>query len=195
MPIYRFPSVLFFVLFCSSPACAQLEFGGFFSAAGTWTTVNGSGSVMPSAGVGLILDRRFVLGASLSALIPTVQADSLNESGHPLFINLFSWQGRVEYIHNPDNFFQYGAGLGIGRGGVSFRAGSPDHSGGEERPTYSFTLLEPEIAVSLAPDEPLRLRAALGWRFIPGREHGSEPAGELSGPTITLGFRVGWFGE
>lgn len=184
------------LLFCCSPSLfSQVEFGGFFNAAGTWTTVNGSGAVMPSAGVGVIVNRRFVLGASLSALIPTVHADSLNENGRPLFIDLFFWQGRLEYIHNPDEFFQYGAGVAVGRGSVRFRAGSPDHRGQSDIPSYSVVSVEPEIAAALALADAMRLRAAVGWRLIPDRDPGSEPAGELNGPTLTLGFRIGWFGK
>lgn len=185
---------LFFLLSFSS-AFAQVEFGGFFSVAGTWTTVNGSGGVLPSAGVGLVVNRHFIAGASLSALIPTIRADSLPDDGRSLFINLFFWQGRLEYVRNPDDFFQYGGGLLAGSGSVSFRSGSADHSRQPDLPSYSFWLIEPEVAASLAFSSELRLRAALGWRFVPGRQSGSEPAGELSGPAVTLGFRIGWFGD
>lgn len=191
-----FIAPLFFLL-SFSPVLSQVEFGGFFSAAGTWTTVNGSGGVLPSAGAGVVVNRHFIAGASLSALIPTIRADSLTDDGRSLYINLFFWQGRLEYIRNPDDFFQYGGALLAGAGSVGFRSGSADHSrqSGSDLPSYSFWLIEPEVAASLAFSGELRLRAALGWRFVPGRQSGSEPAGELSGPAFTLGFRIGWFGD
>lgn len=191
----RYLPVALLSFFCSVPLFSQVEFGGFFSAAGTWTTINSSGGVMPSAGLGLIVNRRFILGGSLGALIPTIKADSLDERGRSLFIDLFFWQVRGEYIHNPDDFFQYGAGLSVGRGSLGFRTGSADHSSPNDLPSYSLTTLEPEFAAELALADAMHLRAAAGWRILLDRDPGSEPAGDLNGPLLTLGFRIGWFGE
>lgn len=193
MPRYLPVALLSF--FCALPLFAQVEFGGFFSAAGTWTTINSSGGVMPSAGLGLIVNRRFVLGASLCALIPTVKADSLDERGRSLFIDLLFWQVRGEYIHNPNDFFQYGAGVSVGSGTLGFRTGSADHSSPAHLPSYTLTTLEPELAAELAVADAMHLRAAAGWRILLDRDPGSEPAGNLNGPIVTFGFRIGWFGE
>ncbi len=176
-------------------ATAQVDVGGYFSALGKYTTVNESGTVMPSAGVGIIFNGRFGFGAMLAALVPTIHADSLSSTGRPLLINLIYYGGTLEYIHNPDDFLQYGGGLLIGAGSVSFAESTAKHHNNHDtnRPNYSFGFIEPEVAGQFAFNENFRLRASFGWRAVFARDAEAAPAGQLSGPVVALGFRIGLF--
>lgn len=176
-------------------ATAQVDVGGYFSAFGKYTTVNKSGTVMPSAGVGIIVDGHFGFGAMLAALVPTIHADSLSSTGRPLLINLFYYGGTLEYICNPDDFFQYGGGLLMGAGSVGFAESTAKHSPDSDTngSNYSFGFIEPEVAGQFAFNENFRLRASFGWRAVFARDAEAAPAGQLSGPVVALGFRIGLF--
>ena len=176
-------------------ATAQVDVGGYFSAVGKYTTVNGSGTVMPSAGIGIILDGRFGVGAALAALVPTIHADSLSPTDRPLFINLVYYGGTLEYIHNPQDFLQYGGGVLVGAGSLSFAESTANHNRDDsiDRPSYSFGVIEPEVAGQLAFNENFRFRASLGWRVVVNQDAEANPAGALSGPVFALGFRIGFF--
>ncbi|MGE3800872.1 MAG: hypothetical protein AB7H80_07620 [Candidatus Kapaibacterium sp.] len=189
--------VLFFPLVESTTVSAQIELGGYFSAGGAFTSINSSNTILPTVDAGLIVNRRFHFAGSMSALVPTIKADSLSIDGRQLFINFFYAGGRAEYIHNPDDFFQYGGGFLFGGGSLSFSPSNPhrNNSGDSAEPSYGFSLFEPHLNGQLRLAEGLRLHARLGWRLTFGEDSGSEPAGELGGATLFAGFRFGWFGE
>ncbi|MCB0714086.1 MAG: hypothetical protein KDD67_17305 [Ignavibacteriae bacterium] len=194
------PLLGLFVFFSSlvenTTASAQIELGGYFSAGGAFTSINSSNTILPTVDAGLIVNGRFHFAGSMSALVPTIKADSLSTDGKPLFINFFYAGGRAEYIHNPDDFFQYGGGFLFGGGSLSFSLSNPHHNDSVEggKPSYGFSLFEPHINGQLRLAEGLRLHARLGWRLTFGEDSGSEPAGELGGATFFAGFRFGWFG-
>lgn len=191
-----FFALLFFYCAIVESAQGQPDLGGYFSAGGAFTTINGSGTVLPTVDAGLIVNRRFHLAGSMSALIPTIRADSLSSDGRPLFINLFYAGGRVEYIHNSEQFFQYGGGLLFGGGSLSFSTSNPhERNTAVEEPGYGFLILEPHLNGQLRLAEGLRFHTRLGWRFSLAEDSGSGPAGEIGGPVLFAGFRFGWFGE
>lgn len=191
------PITLALAFVSAIPATAQLEFGGYFDARGAYTTVNSSGAVLPGAGIGVVLNGQFGLGARIAAIVPTVRADSLGATGRSLFISLFYYGVTLEYTHNPEDFFQFGGAVLIGAGDLSFRESSSRRrqDSSDAVPNYSFSLIEPALAGQLAFNENLRLRASLGWRVTFNEDSGAGPGGTLSGPVGTLGFRIGIFSD
>ena len=185
------------LLFFSTNLQAQSPLGFYFSAGGTFTSINTSFTVLPTVDAGLIIKDRFYIAGTLSALVPTIRADSLSADDKPLFINLFHGGGRFEYIHNPEEFAQYGGGIMFGGGTISFRTSNPhrNDSTAENHPSYGFSLLEPHLTGQLRLAEGFRIHTRLGWRIPLGRESGSEPAGELGGWMFFAGFRFGLFGD
>lgn len=186
-----------FLLGLAVQSQAQISVGGYFSASGAYSTVNGEGGILPSAGAALVLDGKYGIGLSLAALVPTIHADSLSPAGKPLAINLFYYGVTLEYLHNPHDFFQYGGTVFAGAGSVGFRESTARHGADSSvsSPSYAFGFVEPEVSGILAFNENLQLRAAVGWRAVFGREEGSGPAGALAGPVASLGFRIGFFPE
>lgn len=186
-----------FLLWLSVQGTAQISVGGYFSASGAYSTVNDEGGILPSAGAALVLGGKYGIGLSLAALVPTIHADSLSASGKPLAINLFYYGATLEYLHNPDDFFQYGGMVFVGAGHVGFSESVARHNADSNAtgPNYSFGFVEPEVSGILAFNENLQVRAAVGWRAVFGREEATGPAGALAGPVASLGFRIGFFPE
>lgn len=184
-------------LLWASALHAQIDLGGFFAFGGTVATVNESAAVLPGVGAGLVLNGRWIVGAEIAGLIPTIRADSTGANGTTLFVEMFTVGGGLEYVHNPEDFFQYGGRIHIARASVGFGHGSRDHGRSDttSQPTYGAGMLQPELSGCLAFNENFRVRIGAGWRMVLGRESGSEPAGDLSGPVASLAFRIGMFGD
>ena len=154
-------------------------FGGLLLRSGS---ALGAATTMPGGGVGLVVDHRYMIGGSFVE-VADAKKDAIKFT--------IAYRGlEVGYVLKPEAFLHYRLGSLIGTGQILYET-LPEPRG--SRTGDSFFVLEPEALVEISLGPWIRLGAGVTYRLVDGLALGSVVSSDLSGVTLGMSLRGGFF--
>ncbi|HEU4555710.1 MAG TPA: hypothetical protein VFS25_22885 [Chitinophaga sp.] len=177
----------------------KITVGGYGTAIGKLTPVNGKLGVLTGLQGGVLLNHKLMLGAGGYGLTNSIKAPKLNVPDEQnQYIQMWYTGLMAEYIFNSDKLIHWSAGALLGGGGVGrderhhgWHDDDDDHHGWYG--SSGFFVAEPFVGVEVNITSYLRLNVGGSYRFI----HGSNTPGltdsDLSGGAFHVGIKAGKF--
>ncbi|MCW3463166.1 hypothetical protein [Chitinophaga nivalis] len=177
-------------------SAGKTKVGGYGTALGKITGFDGTVAIMTGAYGGVLLNKKFLLGAGAYSLINKLEAKASDGGKYNLWYTGFVF----EYVHHSDKLFHWSAGTLIGGGGLTEQGKKYKvWEDGWEKDKYRYTtahgffVAEPFVNVELNISRNIRLVGGGSYRFAVGAGGNPFSDNQLSAPSFHLGIKAGVF--
>jgi len=176
----------------------KVTVGGYGTAIGKLTPINGKLGVLTGLQGGVLLNNRLMLGAGGYGLVNSIKAPKLNVPDEKdQYIRLWYTGLMAEYTFNPTKLVHFTAGALVGGGGVGRDERHHGwHNDDDHHGWYGgsgFFVAEPFAGVEVNITSYLRLDVGGSYRFIQGSNTPGLSDSDLSGGAFHVGIKAGKF--
>jgi hypothetical protein len=178
------------------------KIGAYGVPAANLTSIDGNFAVMTGGYGGILLNRKWMIGAGAYSLANNITSTYAPTStpGEKQYLNFWYTGLAVEYIHNTDKLIHWTAGALIGGGAVSRRNKEPfdldddhDHDHWRTYDRSGLFVAEPFANIELNITSYLRLDLGATYRFVHGSNTPNISDGKLNYPSFHFGIKAGKF--
>lgn len=179
----------------------KVSVGGYGTAVGKLTPLNGKLGVLTGMEGGVLLNHKLMLGAAGYGLTNNIEsANPLTPRDRREYLQFWYAGLMAEYTHNSDKLIHWSVGGLLGGGGVGRREGrwrdgwfDDDHDGDGWYDGSGFFVAEPFASVEVNVTRWLRINAGGSYRFVAGSDTPGIKDSDLSGPSFKFGIKAGKF--